>query len=299
MTENSSITATLRLNVERWTLNVSPCSRRAFSLIEVMIATALMSVIVLGLIIMFGQTQRAFRTGMAQVDVLESGRAALDMIARDVEQATATGMPESMNLWVQPSGFPPLEQSLVGGGFRTNVLQNLLFSAREGQEWRGVFFALRGSNYIGTLYRHENYASAVNPEEVRRLTYFTYTNRPNRIIDGVTHLRYLAYDHQGRLLNPDTPYLLPNGSNDVIQVFNEVADISYEYRFTSNALPAHLEIELGILEPKYADRVRNLPVLGVAPDQEPQVKYLRNHVGHVHIFRQRVVLRNADATAFQ
>ena len=67
-----------------------PC--RAFSLIEVMVAVTLMSVIVLGLLAMFSQTQRAFRTGITQVDVMEGGRAACELMAREMEQITATGL---------------------------------------------------------------------------------------------------------------------------------------------------------------------------------------------------------------
>src|SRR4029077_21063962 len=61
-------------------------TRLAFSLIEIMVTIALLSFIVLGLLAMFNQTQKAFRSSMTQVDVLESGRAVTDMIARDVEQ---------------------------------------------------------------------------------------------------------------------------------------------------------------------------------------------------------------------
>ncbi len=60
----------------------------AFSLIEILVVIGLLSVIILGLLAMFNQTQRAFRTGMTQVDVLASGRAASDMIARELSQIT-------------------------------------------------------------------------------------------------------------------------------------------------------------------------------------------------------------------
>jgi hypothetical protein len=186
---------------------------------------------------------------------------------------------------------------LVGGGERTNIIQDLRLTTREGQNWRGVYYGVFASNYVGTLYRMETNASALEPDRVRYLTGLARNARPNRVIDGVVHLRYLAYDHQGRLIDPYRPYVVPNGRTDAIRVTNDTvylpAELSYEYWFTSNALPAHLEIELGILEAKYVERARNIPV------GAPQLNYLKNQAGHVQIFRQRVPLRNADVTAFQ
>jgi prepilin-type N-terminal cleavage/methylation domain-containing protein len=273
-------------------------SRRAFSLIEVLIATALMSVIVLGLLIMFGQTQRAFRTGVAQVDVLEAGRSALEMIARDVEQAAAAGISTNcFNLFInENTSMPPLRQDLVGGGERTNFIQNLVFLSREGQEWSGIGYGVLATNYIGTLYRYETNASVLDSYILEYLSRNAFNNKPSRVIDGVVHLRVQAYDHLGRLLTSST-YGVTNAFNPVIEVYDlptpQLRYLGYEYRFTSNALPAHLEIELGILEPKYAERVRNIPVANA------QLNYLRNQVGHVQIFRQRVAIRNADPSVFQ
>src|SRR5437867_6593815 len=65
----------------------SPLSA-AFSLIEIMVTVALLSFIVLGLLAMFTQTKRAFTSSMTQTDVMESGRAVVEMIVRDLEQLT-------------------------------------------------------------------------------------------------------------------------------------------------------------------------------------------------------------------
>ena len=61
-------------------------SSRAFSLIEILVAVALMSFIVLGLLTMFNQTSRVFRGGMAQVDIMVGGRVIMDIILREMEQ---------------------------------------------------------------------------------------------------------------------------------------------------------------------------------------------------------------------
>src|SRR6185436_10353272 len=63
-------------------------SLRAFSLIEIMVVVVLLSVIILGLMAMFNQTQRAFKLGMNQTDVLEAGRVGTDLIVREMEQLT-------------------------------------------------------------------------------------------------------------------------------------------------------------------------------------------------------------------
>ncbi|MCS1409875.1 MAG: hypothetical protein M2R45_03061 [Verrucomicrobia subdivision 3 bacterium] len=65
---------------------------QAFSLIELLVAVSLMSVIVLGLYAMFNETQKALRANVSQVDVLEAGRAAIDILVQDIEQAAAPGL---------------------------------------------------------------------------------------------------------------------------------------------------------------------------------------------------------------
>jgi hypothetical protein len=49
-----------------------PSGSQRFSLIEIMVTVGLLTFIILGLLLMFNQTQRAFRTGMTQTDVLGS-----------------------------------------------------------------------------------------------------------------------------------------------------------------------------------------------------------------------------------
>ena len=72
-----------------------------------MVAVSLLAVIIVGLLAMFYQTQRAFRSGIAQVDVLEGGRATLDLISRELQEMTAASDPTitNVNLFVR---FPDL-----------------------------------------------------------------------------------------------------------------------------------------------------------------------------------------------
>jgi prepilin-type N-terminal cleavage/methylation domain-containing protein len=282
-----------------------PRLRRAFSLIEVLVAVTLMSVIVLGLIAMFSQTQRAFRAGITQVDVMEGGRAACELLARELEQTTPTGRPNTLNFFSQWNGYA-LIQSLPGKSalgdpqWRTNIVDDVFFFTRENRNWQGVGYRVESPDFVGTLYRYEtNVAnldldlvtqadSVASPVKFRDRAYST---RASRIIDGVVHFRVLAYDNNG--------HLIINNSGSDIGVTNRYVrgnillppDLSYEYHFRSNAVPAYLELELGILEAKTAERCRNL-------DLTAQPKFLESKSGNVQIFRQRITLRNVDPTVY-
>jgi type II secretory pathway component PulJ len=63
-------------------------ARRAFSLIEILVVVTLLSVIIIGLVAMFSTTQKALLSSTTQVDLLETGRATMDMVGRDLEQMT-------------------------------------------------------------------------------------------------------------------------------------------------------------------------------------------------------------------
>src|SRR3954471_19290395 len=83
---------------------------RGFSLIEVMVAVAILAVIIVGLLAMFYQTQRAFRTGLTQVDVLENGRAAMEMSGSDLRDVTASPDNPTLNVLIDlPNGYSGLQ----------------------------------------------------------------------------------------------------------------------------------------------------------------------------------------------
>jgi len=71
------------------------------------------------------------------------------------------------------------------------------------------------------------------------------------------------------------------------------------------AVPAYLELEVGFLEPHILDRYKAIAsgfVPGTPPPQaiiNAQRNYLSNHVAQVHLFRQRIPVRNVDFAAYQ
>jgi hypothetical protein len=180
-----------------------------------MVTIALLSFIVLGLLAMFNQTQRAFRSSMTQVDVLEAGRAVTDMVARDLEQAvpgqlgyfvTNNTLIVTTNFFAELSPyFPPLVpvagiqpplllQGLPGtvgsGGAgtqecRTNVFQDVFFLAKQGLDYMGIGYQVRPeyqNGIVGTLYRFstnrtKNYAGLLS-SEFRQASVINWNN-PN------------------------------------------------------------------------------------------------------------------------
>ncbi|HTL57497.1 MAG TPA: hypothetical protein VL361_17560 [Candidatus Limnocylindrales bacterium] len=309
-------------------------SSLAFTLIEIMITVALLSLIVLGLLAMFNQTQRAFRTSMTQSDVLEAGRSTMELLSRELTQMTPTQAPDQIvnngwyratNFFVEPNPFfTPLWQALPGmpsAVYRTNSIQRLFFISRFNQDWLGTGYEVLPEDpngIVGSLYRFYRtntprvglISLSGNFLGVSR-TALSLIGQPvtnmSRIADGVVHFRVRAYAKNGFLIvtnafrgtnafttdpNARPPLLgYTNAWNTIACASPALRDQSAAY-FMSNALPAYVDVELGILEPQILQRYRSIPVATA------RLQYLSNHVAQVHIFHQRIAIPNLDTTAY-
>ena len=154
-----------------------------------------------------------------------------------------------------------------------------------------------------------------------------------RVADGVVSFRVTAYDQYNRPLDstiwnyPDfesTAAELPNrprkppilGSFDSINLSNKFAlkgssifiqpkrlasdsqsDSSTRFVgsiFLGEQVPTTVEIELALLEPRALDVLRSMPAgSGTLTGTSPREKYLKNNLGKIQIFRQRVPIRVA------
>jgi type II secretory pathway pseudopilin PulG len=176
------------LRVPRSAFRVSP---QAFTLVEIMIAVSMLSLITLGLIMTFNQTQRAFRTSVTQTDILESGRAVMNLVGRDVERVSALGRDKTnwigfevafANYWAsdpKPVPTPQTMQLLTRSGvmptlYRTNSMQEFWMISREGQKWNVVGYRLdTPEKGYATLYR---ISSACSVLETNITPEWLYTN---------------------------------------------------------------------------------------------------------------------------
>jgi len=164
---------------------------------------------------------------------------------------------------------------------------------------------------VGTLYRYSTNITKASKLEPRiAADSFVRTPETNlsRIADGIVHLRLRAFATNGFLITPtnypnSSAFLLtPSGQlgrlTNALTSALQAAPDQYDYYFWSNAVPAFLELELGILEPPVLDRFRSIGA-GNAASQQAQREYLFNHVGQVHVFRQRIPVRNVDFAAYR
>jgi prepilin-type N-terminal cleavage/methylation domain-containing protein len=280
----------------------SPVSSRGFTLVEIMVVIALLSVIVLGLMAMFNQVQRAFKAGMTQVDVLESGRMAMDLFNREFQEITPTYR-DGINFSVELPPFDPVGQQLTGSTMRrTGALEQVFFLTRDNQKWVGTGYLVSTPDEgIGSLYR---IVLSTNINRNPAGLYIDFRNAPlssfSRILDGVVQFQVRTFDtNNSWIVNDMGP------TNGVTNIFASVSppgtdwivpgQIGY-YQFRSNAVPAFVDLELGILEQQAWERYKSIPVVNTIPT--PRSLFLDKQVGRVHLFRQRVSVRNVDSSAY-
>jgi prepilin-type N-terminal cleavage/methylation domain-containing protein len=295
-------------------------SRHAFSLVEVLVVVTLLSLIVLALMAVFNSTQRAFRASITQTDVLESGRAAMDLIATDLRQMSpslgasnylANGNSVIANLQngLVPVNFyaginlnyQPLVQSLAASSLhRTNVLEYFFILSRQNQTWTGTGYVVdpNSTNYINPLYRFSASTNVQAASPAVLYTNFTtqvaYANFSgmSHVMDGVVHLTVRPYDNNGYWMTNN--YIFAQGSTNGNVLFQTPALGEVGFYMLSNALPASVEIQLGALEDRTLQRAESL-----AFNSSTRSNYLAQQSGKLHVFRQRVSISNVDPAAYQ
>jgi hypothetical protein len=247
---------------------------------------------------------------MTQVDVLESGRAALEILSRDVSQMyPAPYDSNAVTFYAEIAQYQPLWQPLPGNNAeqRRNLLEEMFFLSRETNSWKGIGYwvgapdtgnmPVAANNGWGTLYRYQTntiFRGLVSsPWQLYRAynSFNQRTQRMNRIVDGVVHFKVRAYDPRGVWITNNLA-----ATNTSVRPIESALYATNEveiYYFTNNAVPAFVELELGILESRALARVKSIP------DATARRNYLRDQAGRVHIFRTRIPVRNVDPSAYQ
>ena len=280
---------------------VRAARRRAFTIVELLVAMSILTLIVLVLYGLFDQVQKALRSNVAQVDVHEGGRAGMELASREMEQMQAGNLRTNVNLFTRFTATPYRQALLNAGEDRVNALEEVFFLSLLNKHWIGTGYRVLAINTngiptdfaktgVGTLcrFRLSNHVANVrSPSLYSRVMDVTPTNFANfqRVIDGVVHFRARAYDHNGLLITNNFNTNILSGVFVSTNVFNN--DVEYAYAFTNKALPAYMEIELGVLEPHVLERYRSYPNAIVASN------YLARQAGAIHLSQQRVPIRMA------
>jgi type II secretory pathway pseudopilin PulG len=277
----------------------------AFTLIEILVVVVLMALIIVALMGVFNATQSAFRASLTQTDVLEGGRSAMGMIKNDLESMTpsfgVSNVAVNFSTAVVTGTNTPLIQPLTVSTLRTNVLEEFFILTRQNMTWTGVGYLvdLSSTNYLNPLYRFSMSTNVMAPNAPAILyTNFIYAAITNmsHLMDGVVDLRVRAFDPNGIWMTNGYPFGYTNIAKNALfspPQWGEVGLIMY-----SNTVPASVEINLGILEDRAIQRAQSLP--NEAPAWA-QSNYLAQQAGpgKVHVFRQRVWIRNIDPSAYQ
>jgi hypothetical protein len=287
------------------------------TVLELMVAVSLLTLIIVSLYSVFERIQRAFRHSANQADVLESGRAVNDLITRELEQIVPGKLAGGANFYAQiltdtnaasPGYNYPytLVQTTPDG--TTNHLQfwDLLFHNRQladqPDRWRAVGYAVRNStnvyeppdDSVGALYRFEytfvratNMIAHTNFFNLSLVTWplkafqdVSYPNLFQKVLDGVVHFSVRSYDQNGAPIQDNTTTV----TNDVLVVSNAVGNASLVMTYAGK-VPCFVDLEMGVLEPTTLQTIRGFPT--------PQIRtsFLANQTSKIHMFRQRVPVR--------
>jgi prepilin-type N-terminal cleavage/methylation domain-containing protein len=277
-------------------------NHRAFSLIEVLVVVSLLSLIVLALMAVFSSTQRAFRSAVTQTEVMEGSRATMDLMVTDLRGLTpsdgVSNGPVNLVVLANYTYYSPLVQTLPGSSAsRTNLLNYFFVLGRNNTTWTGTGYIVNtaSTSPLYPLYRFYAETNITCSPAVLSGLFFTeiqnaqWTNM-SHLVDGVVQLNVRPYDVNGTWINNS----VSSYTNVLNTYFYPAAYGETQVYMVSNAVPASVELELGVLEDRPLAHAESLPLNSTA-----QLNYLAQQAGAVHLFRQRVTIPNVDPTAYQ
>ncbi len=286
----------------------------ALTILEMLVSTAMLAFIVLGLTAMLITTQKAFKSGIKQNTVSDAGHSVLDMMASDLllmgdaanTNTHGAGNPYQYNpnfnfYWSIP--VTGITNYLNGVAIRTNELDTVFILQHTNTTWIGVGYAVSNVPGVdaGTLYRYETNWTALAPvftndlfsAFLRSLATSSFTsNYWHKVADGVIDLRVTPYDQNGNENEYNyTSYaslgrLGPqSGSYSAYPIYPWIESTnSY-----TNTLPYAVELELAILEPATLSQARAFAAIPTA-----LTTFLSSNAApNMEVFRQRITINAA------
>jgi prepilin-type N-terminal cleavage/methylation domain-containing protein len=261
-----------------------------FSLVEVLTSVAILSIIVIVLLGVFYQTQRAFRSGVTQVDIFEGARSMMQLVSRELQELTPSG-PANIDFLALESSV--MTQDLPGNEERTNVLEEVTFVTRFNDDWTVTTYHVFDDQLgAGALFRRtwKGDLSMLSNNFYQATLWQPNPPADARLVEGVVHFRFQAFDTNG--------VLIPQ----MDKTLNNTRLRGYCLPANSTNLPAYLELELGLIDDKtYANfRSQTNRWMATPPSARASAKaFFQSRSKQVHLFRQRIPLRTLPALAFE
>lgn len=287
---------------------------RAFTLIEILTAVAITTIIVFTLVSMFNTSARALREANRQTDVWEEARATFGILERGISEVAAGGITNRINIFAHnpPPLFPlPITNSDgvdIGEYVR---LQDIYVLSRENNNWVVNVFMVGPQQPsdpanipVRTLYRYQTNYPAVNPDnttlpidyndpfDVKHAFSKAFAALDKYLSDkasgaqtdgsisamaeGIIHLRLVAYAPDGRAYTNNA-----NLNPAPTEPLNHYIDAD-TIDFRGNDLPASVDLEMFVLAPDHIQEFRGQH--GIAT----QTLYLQKHLSSLELFRTRI-----------
>ncbi len=255
---------------------------RALTLLEMMVAVTLLAVIMIGLLAMFQFTQRALHVAHTQTDVFENARGAIQLVTRDLSEMTAYNATNVVNAQGTSNSSPVGSLLLAQPSINVPVyFEEAFWLTRVNDDWQGIGYYVDGVNFgVGTLYRYSettNYSAA--PFLRNR---FLASAPAHRVSDGIVHFSLEAV----HIYRDPTSAL---GKEQYIRRNNFTFPLPDTNAVPVFSLPKFVDLEIGVLEPA---ALKQFSALTNNPDPTLAKRFLQEHVGRIHFFRERVPIHN-------
>jgi len=280
---------------------------KGLTLLEILVSMSLLVVITLGLTTMFSQTQKVFKRGLTHVDMMEGGRATFDLMVRGMQEISACGVSNEVNLEVISTAFvpPPNLFSNLDNG----TLQNLFFLVKNMEnKWEGHGYWVSNSvvlddsknpkTGVGSLYyfrttRLISQPSLCYQDFLRELDPARDENNKQsvKLLDGIVHMRVRAYDTSGVVYRQtnSTPALSTNSVIVDVESNSTLKNPNIRMMlFKNQSLPRFVELELGVLEDQTLTQLKGV---GVNAERET---FLYRKSDRIHLFRQQIPIRTVS-----
>ena len=314
------------------TRHLSHVTCRAFTLVEVMVVMGILGLILLALMTVFSNTETAFRSSVTSSDILENGRATMELMTADLRGMAPSGgfsqgtnnalgangmanLNEPVNFFVtnNEAFYQPLVQPLIGsanGAMRTNQLEYFFMLGRQNTSWTGVGYIVNTKTASSlSLYPLYRFSAQTNIQNSPSTLFNLFQNEiisdqwtnMSHLMDGVVGLTVRTYDTNGVWLT-NGYFSLTNLTlkNTWFEPPCPGPGGEVGCAFFSNALPASVEIEMATLEDRAMQRAESLGQPGQTPmNVLAESNYLSGRAGAVHIFRQRITIPQVDPSAYQ